>query len=133
MVGTAPGRGLLPGGRSSSFDNSMISPNSNFGSSDNATAGCVAFPRFAAQPPAQARYVRGIRVEANAPSDVDYSNVNNALRQLHMERRVVAEAKETDVFHGKGQRAAVTTAAAAKGRSGQGVIFSDEHIYDDPM
>lgn len=54
---------------------------------------CVAFPPFAPQPPAQARYVRGIRVEADAPSDVDYSNVNNALRQLHMERRMVAAAR----------------------------------------
>lgn len=54
---------------------------------------CVAFPPSAPQPPAQARYVRGIRVETNAPSDVDYSNVNHALRQLHMERRMMAAAR----------------------------------------
>ncbi|CAN0323780.1 unnamed protein product, partial [Ectocarpus sp. 6 AP-2014] len=54
---------------------------------------CVAFPPFPPRPPAQARYVRGIRVEADAPSDVDYSNVNHALRQLHMERRMMAAAR----------------------------------------
>lgn len=34
--------------------------------------------------------MKGIRVEVNAPSDVDYPNVNNALRQLHMERRMAS-------------------------------------------
>lgn len=55
------------------------------------TSGVPSFSPFAPQPPAQARYVRGIRVEANAPADVDYLNVNHALKQFHMERRMAAE------------------------------------------
>eukprot|EP00903_Cladosiphon_okamuranus_P005878 g5814.t1 len=75
---------------------------------------CVAFPPSTPQPPAQARYVRGIRVEANAPSDVDYSNVNHALRQLHMERRMMATARAA------GQGAGSRGAAAGGGWAGGG-------------
>lgn len=72
-----PGAGFAHNeGRSSSFD------------------GCASFSPFAPEPPPQARYVRGIRVDANAPSDVDYSNVNHALRQLHLERRMMASARQ---------------------------------------
>lgn len=68
-----PGRnGSLADARAASFDT------------------CAAFSPYAPQPPAQARYVKGIRVELNAPADVDYPNVNNALRQLHMERRMAS-------------------------------------------
>lgn len=55
---------------------------------------CVAFSPFAPRPPAEARYVKGIRVQADAPADVDYSNVNHALRQLHMERKMMSAGRE---------------------------------------
>ncbi|CAM9741636.1 unnamed protein product [Discosporangium mesarthrocarpum] len=45
-------------------------------------------PAIALQSPVQPQYLRGIRVQAGAPRDVDYSSVNVALRQLHMERRL---------------------------------------------
>ncbi|CAM9173117.1 unnamed protein product [Choristocarpus tenellus] len=49
---------------------------------------CPSFPAERVPPPGQARYVRGIRVQANAPADVDYSSTNVTLRRLHMERRL---------------------------------------------
>lgn len=63
---------------------------------------CVAFSPFAPRPPAQAKYVKGIRVEANAPSDVDYSNVNNTLRQLHIERRMASSRASLTESGGSG-------------------------------
>lgn len=86
-----------------------------------------AFSPFAPQPPAQARYVRGIRVEANAPADVDYSNVNHALRQLHMERRLAAERlasapvgreQAASVGVGRSQTGAVRGGAMVEGHAG---------------
>ena len=55
---------------------------------------CAEFAPFAPRPPTLAQYVRGIRVQADAPADVDYSNVNHALRQLHMERKMMAAARD---------------------------------------
>lgn len=55
---------------------------------------CAAFSPFTPRPPAEARYVKGIRVQADAPADVDYLNVNHALRQLHMERKMMSAGRE---------------------------------------
>ncbi|CAB1098268.1 unnamed protein product [Ectocarpus sp. CCAP 1310/34] len=64
-----------------------------------------------------ARYVRGIRVEADAPSDVDYSNVNHALRQLHMERRMMAAARG----EGRQQQPPPPSAGGGGGSAASGV------------
>lgn len=56
---------------------------------------CAAFSPFTPRPPAEARYIKGIRVQADAPADVDYSNVNHALRQLHMERKMMFSGRES--------------------------------------
>lgn len=94
-------------------------------SSDASAVVVPTFSPFTPQPPAQARYVRGIRVEANAPADVDYSNVNHALRQLHMERRLAAERvasagreQAVSVGVGRPQTGAMRGGAAVGGHAG---------------
>lgn len=87
------------------------------GQQRSASFDCVAFPPHAPQPPSQARYVRGIRVEANAPSDVDYANVNHTLRQLHMERRMMAAARAAGQAQGAGGGGAIGGGWAGGGPS----------------